>query len=136
MSKASPRRRKKISARQAMHAKRAQAPEINPCPTGPTGGRYKPLSETDVKKIYDASLVILSDIGMGEAPPALVEQCLSKGAIQSDTGRLCFPKAMVEDIIAGACREFILPGRDTNHDIEIGGEKVYFGTGGAAVQTM
>jgi len=119
-----------------MHAKRAQAQEINPCPVGARGGQYKPLSETDIQKIYACALEILSDIGMGEAPPALVKQALKKGAFLNDTGRLCYPAAMVEDTIAGACRGFTLHGRDPKHDIEIGGDRVYYGTGGAAVQTL
>jgi len=130
------RRRGKLTAREAMHAKRAKAPEIDPCPTGAVGGRYKPLSEHEIQLIYRTSLEILRDIGMGESPPALQQQALEKGAFLNDTGRLCFPTSMVEETISGACRQFALPGRDSQHDIEIGGDKVYFGTGGAAVQTL
>ena len=131
-----PRRRAKLSAREAMHAKRAKAPEINPCPPGVSGGRYKPLTDTQIKQIYASSLRILSEIGMGESPPALIEQAVSKGASVNDAGRLCFPVSMVEDTIAGACQTFTLYGRDQNHDIDVGGDKVFFGTGGAAVQTL
>ncbi len=135
MSRA-PRRRSRQSAREAMHAKRAAAPEINPCPPGPSGGQYKPLSDNDIQQIYATSLQILSELGMGEAPVALTEQAISKGAYLNDNGRLCFPAAMVEDTIAGACRGFTLYGRESKHDIEVGGDRVYFGTGGAAVQTL
>ena len=131
-----PRRRRKLSAREAMHAKRAKAPEINPCPPGATGGQYKPLTDNDIQQIYSTALRVLSQIGMAEAPDALIQQALSKGATQNETGRLCFPPAMVEDIITGACRKFPLYGRDSRHDIEVGGDKVYYGTGGAAVQTL
>ena len=119
-----------------MHAKRAVAPEINPCPPGSTGGRYQPLTEPEIKQIYDSALRILADLGMGEAPPALIDQAISKGAKLNNNGRLCFPATMVEDIIAGACRSFLLPGRNPRHDITVGGDSVYFGTGGAAVQTL
>jgi len=120
-----PRKRGKLSA-----------PEINPCPPGPSGGQYQPLTERDIQQIYATALHILSDIGMGEAPPVLLQQALAKGAYQNDAGRLCFSSTMVEDIITGACRRFLFPGRDQRHDIEVGGSKVYFGTGGAAVQTL
>ncbi len=43
---------------------------------------------------------------------------------------------MVEDIIDSACKSFVLHGRDEAHSFEVGGESVYFGTGGAAVQTL
>jgi len=137
VKKDKPRRtRKKHSAREAMHLKRAAAPEINPCPPGANGGQYQPLSGPEIKQIYTAALKILSKLGMGESPDTLTQQALTKGARLNDKGRLCFPKAMVEDIIAGACREFVLPGRDAKHNIEVGGERVYYGTGGAAVQTL
>jgi len=121
---------------QSIRPKSAKAPEINPSPPGSAGGQYKPLSEADIEKIFASSLRILSEIGMGESPPALVEQALQKGAFLNKSGRLCFPTSMVEDTISGACRQFVLHGRDTKHDFEIGGDKVYFGTGGAAVQTL
>ena len=119
-----------------MHAKRAVAPEINPAPPGAKGGQYKPLSESDIQKIYDNALRILSEIGMGEVPDALREKALECGATVNSSGRLCYPKSMVENIIAGACRNFVLYGRDKKHDIEVGGDRVYYGTGGAAVQTL
>ncbi len=131
-----PRRRGKVSAREAMHAKRAKAPEINPAPPGPIGGQYKPLTDNDIQQIYQNALRILSDIGMGEAPPALVEQAVKKGATVNKAGRLCYSPGMVEDVIAGACRSFPMYGRDGKHDFEVGGDKVFYGTGGAAVQTL
>ena len=130
------RRRTKLSAREAMHAKRAKAPEINPCPPGPSGGQYKPLSDADIEQIYATALRILAEIGMADVPAALMEKALSCGATTNDAGRLCYPNSMVEDIIAGACRRFVFHGRDARHDFEVGGDKVRFGTGGAAVQTL
>ncbi|MEM7406267.1 MAG: trimethylamine methyltransferase family protein, partial [Pseudomonadota bacterium] len=44
--------------------------------------------------------------------------------------------AMVEDIIEVACKSFVLHGRDEQHSFEVGGDRVYFGTGGAAVRTL
>jgi len=131
-----PRKRSKIRPREAMHAKRAKAPEINPSPPGPRGGQYKPLTDSDIQQIYTTALRILSEIGMGDTPPALVQQALEKGALLNDAGRLCYPVSMVEDTIAGACKRFVFFGRDTKYDFEVGGDKVYFGTGGAAVQTL
>lgn len=130
------RKKGQLSARQAMHARRAVAPETNPCPPDATGGQYQPLTETHIQQIFDSALRILAEIGMGEAPQALIDQAVSKGATVNDTGRLFFPRSMVEDTIAGACKSFPLYGRDPQHDITVGGDSVYFGTGGAAVQTL
>lgn len=66
-----PRKRSKIRPREAMHAKRAKAPEINPSPPGPQGGQYKFLTESEFQQIYTTTVRTLSEIGMGEAPPAV-----------------------------------------------------------------
>ena len=47
-----------------------------------------------------------------------------------------FHKSFIEDIIDGAAKSFMFYGRDPKYDFEVGGDKVYFGTGGAAVQTL
>ncbi len=129
-------RRGNQSSREAMHDLRAKPPVTDPCPPGQIGGQYRPLSETDCKAIYDTALRILEELGMGDAPPVLMEQAIQHGATLNTTGRLCFSRAMVEDIIDGACKSFMFYGRDSRHDIEVGKDRVYFGTGGAAVRTL
>ncbi len=124
------------SARAAKHAQRAKPPAINPCAPGQAGGQYTPLTPDQVARIYKESLRILDEIGMADVPQVLLDKALEKGAKLNDMGRLCYPPEMVEGIIEGACKKFTFYGRDPKHDIEVGGDKVYFGTGGAAVQTL
>lgn len=114
----------------------AEKPEVNPCPPGQVGGSYKPLKAADLQAIYGTALKLLEELGMGEVPATFQAMALAKGAHLNAHGRLCYPRAMVEDIIAGAARHFVFHGRDPQHDFEIGGERVHFGTGGAAVQTL
>ena len=129
-------RRRRGSSRAAMKAKRSQPPTLNPAPPGPIGGQYRPLRSVQLERVYETSLRMLAELGMGESPKLLVDQALTKGAEVNELGRLCFPRAMIEDIIDGACKSFILHGRDERHSFEVGGDSVYFGTGGAAVQTL
>ena len=124
------------SSREAMHALRAKPPAIDPCPPGQHSGRYKPLTEADCERIYGTATRILEELGMGESPQILTDRAIECGAFQNDAGRLCFPKSMVDDIVAGACKSFTMYGRDPKHDFEVGKDRVYFGTGGAAVQTL
>ena len=119
-----------------LQARLAAAPEVNPCPPGQIGGSYRPLSEAQLQAIYDTALRLLAELGMGEVPAAFQELALARGAQLNDRGRLTYPRAMVEDVIAGAAKSFVFHGRDPRHDFEIGGERVHFGTGGAAVQTL
>ncbi|MBY8975503.1 trimethylamine methyltransferase family protein [Rhodobacteraceae bacterium NNCM2] len=132
MSKA----RSSTSGRRARLAARApEAAQPNPCPPGQTGGQYRPLSEADMNAIYQTALRLLAELGMGEVPPGLADRATAAGARMRD-GRLLFPPALIEDIIDGAAKSFVFHGRDPAHDIEIGGERVHFGTGGAAVQVL
>ena len=136
MNETTRKRGRRGGSRKAMLAKRSKPPAINPAPAGPIGGQYRPLTEIQVQQIYDTSLRMLAELGMGEAPAALTERALECGATINELGRLCFSRDMVEDIIDGACKSFVLHGRDPQHSFEVGGERVYFGTGGAAVQTL
>ena len=136
MNEPQKRRRRGTSSREEMLARRSKPPVINPAPPGPVGGQYKPLTDQQVKQIYDTSLRMLAELGMGDAPQALTDQALKFGATINNMGRLCFSPGMVEDIIDGACKSFVLHGRDPQHSFEVGGDRVYFGTGGAAVRTL
>ncbi|MGF1446948.1 MAG: trimethylamine methyltransferase family protein [Pikeienuella sp.] len=117
-------------------ARSAPGPAINPAPPGQRGGRYQPLTDAEAQAIHDAALTLLERLGMGEVPDLVRDGALDKGAVVNDVGRVCFPRAMVEDMIDGAAKSFVFHGRDPRHDFEIGGDRVYFGTGGAAVQTL
>ncbi len=122
------------SARVAARTTKGEMP--NPCPPGQIGGTFKPLSETDLKSIIDMAYRLLAEMGMGDVHPRFQEDALAKGAFLNDRGRLCFPKQLIDDVIDGAAKTFILHGRDAKHDIEVGGNRVYYGTGGAAVRTL
>ncbi len=112
------------------------APPPNPSPPGQTGGQYTPLTPANIKTIYDAALRLLAELGLGEVPQRLTADLITVGAIDQGDGRIRLPKSLVEDAIAKAAKRFTLHGRDPNRSIEVGGEAVHFGTGGAAVQTL
>ena len=116
--------------------KRAAKPVINPCPPGQFGGMYKPLSQPDLESIFDTALRLLSELGMGEIPNRLRQDLMTAGAQDSEAGRVVFPRSLTEDAIDKAAKTFVLHGRDETRSIQVGGSKVYFGTGGAAVQTL
>ena len=103
---------------------------------GMEGGRYSPLREQDIPKIHAAALEILETIGMADATPSCIEMVTNAGGKLTDDGRLLFPRALVEDTIANANRRFVLHGQDPKHDMEPWGDKVYFGTAGAAVHMV
>ena len=90
MSKKPPKSRR--SGRQHRLAQRAAPPKVNPAPAGQIGGQYRPLSEADLKDIYQTALRLLSDLGMGEVPDRLRDDLVAAGAIATDNGRVSFPQ--------------------------------------------
>ena len=125
-------------ARAARRAARtAPLPDnLRPVRPGMTGGRYKPLSESDVLRIHHAALDVLENIGLADATPSGIEYMTGAGARLNSQGRLIFPRALVEDTVARAARHFVLHGQDPKHDMEPWGSRVYFGTAGAAVHIV
>ncbi len=128
--------RSKRGGREGRLAQRAAKPAFDPCPPGQIGGMYKPLSEADLRRIYDTALDLLEKLGIGEVPERLRNDLLAVGAVDNGMGRVLFPPELVEEAIDQAAKTFTLYGRDPKRSIEVGGNKVYFGTGGAAVQTL
>ncbi len=121
--------------RKARHAKRAAPPPVNPAPPGVTGGQYKPLTEKEVRAVYDTACRLLEQLGIGDVPARLADLYAARG-VPLQNGRIKIPKSLVEEAIAAAPSQFPLHGRDPNRTIEVGGSAVHFGTGGAAVQVL
>ncbi|GGF74713.1 methyltransferase [Mameliella alba] len=116
---------------------RARTPvNIAPPATGTPGGVYKPLKDADVQNIHAAALEVLSTVGIKEPTDTVRDLALEAGCIQDETGRLLFPTSLVEDVIAGAARDFVLHGQTPEHDIEVRDGHVHFATGGAAVKML
>lgn len=113
---------------------RARGPATNPAPPGANGGQYKPLGEAEIAAICDTAFRLLAELGMGNVPPGTEALFLKAGARLSKGGRTCFPRPLVDEAIAAAAKTFPLHGRDPARSIEVGGNRVHFGTGGAAVQ--
>jgi trimethylamine--corrinoid protein Co-methyltransferase len=112
------------------------ADEIRPIRGGMASGRYRPLTEIDVANIHNAVLRALEEIGLAQAIPSCIEACTAIGAVYGDDGRLRFPRALVEDTIAGAARNITLCARSEKHDLYLSGANTYFGTAGAAVHMV
>ncbi len=130
-------RRRRRGARAAMHAERAAplSDTDRPIRPGMSGGRYQPLSDSDIARIHEAVLDTLETIGLGQAIPSCMDAVVAAGGHYKD-GRLFFPRALVEDTIANANRDVVLYGRDPVHDMTLSGSQLYFGTAGAAVHVV
>ena len=79
---------------------------------GLKGGHYRVLSDRDVQRIHGAVLEVLETIGMADATPSVQRMALEHGCREDGSGRLLFPRALVEDTIATSGREFTMYSRD------------------------
>ncbi len=124
--------------RAARRAARSQplAAHMRPIRPGMEGGTYKPLTQAGMEAIHQAALEALEDIGLADAPPSGVAYLTGAGAIQGADGRIRFPRALVEDTIAKANRSVTLHARDPKFDLELSGNRVHYGTAGAAVHLV
>ncbi|ABG32693.1 methyltransferase [Roseobacter denitrificans] len=128
----------RAGGRSARRAARAAplADHLRPIRPGMEGGRYAPLTPADVERIHDAALEALETIGLADAPASGVEVLSKAGAVQGADGRIRFPRALIEDVIAGANRSVTLCARDPAHDLDLTGTRVHYGTAGAAVHLV
>jgi len=132
------RRGRRAGGRQARQALRAAplAQAKRPVRPGLEGGTYRPLSDDGVERIHRAALEALETIGLSGAPESGVRIMTGAGAVLGDDGRLRFPRALVEDMLARAARGITLHGRDPRHDLDLSGARVHYGTAGAAVHVV
>lgn len=123
--------------RERSRDKRRERKQPNIVPPGLPGGWYKPLKDEDVKRIHEASLTVLERTGIEVMPSECREIFRQAGAkVDADNNRVFIPPRLVEDALAVAPNQVVLCGRDSKHDLTLGGTRVYMGTGGAAVKVL
>ena len=103
---------------------------------GLPGGAYRPLSEQDLERISATAFAVLANIGLSAVTDEIREIATAKGAHFNAHGRLCFPRPLVEDMLAVAAQEIVYHGRDPQRTIRSGGNRVYFATSGEAVRVV
>ena len=123
------------AARQAERAAPLQE-ELRPVRPGMPGGWFVPLSDGDVGRIHQAVLELLETVGVADPIPSCVEAITAAGGELNADGRLLFPRALVEDMVARAARNITLHAQDPAHDMALSGKNVHFGTAGAAVHMV
>ena len=138
MATTTPKTGRRSGGRTARKALR-QAPlaeELRPVNPGLEGGNYNPLKAADLDRIHAAALHVLEHIGLADAPETGVRLLTDAGAILGDDDRLRFPPALIEDTLKLAARDFILHARNPKHDLLLSGNRVHYGTAGAAVHLV
>jgi len=135
-SKKPTRGKRKGGGRAGRHAVRKKGTVGMAVHAGLEGGTYKPLSDRDIERIHDTALNVLANIGIGEPIPEMLEYALPKGCTINEHGRLCFPRALVEDLIDISAKEYIAYGTNPKNDLQITGRRVHMATSGEAVNIL
>jgi len=128
--------KRRSGGRSARRAARVAGPGNSAVRPGHTGGRYKPLSDSDIKRIHDAALDVLENIGIGDPIPEILDYALPGGCTLGEDNRLRFPRALVEDLIAQSAKEYPLYAPDPKNDLMVRGQEVLFTTSGEAVTIL
>ena len=106
---------------------------------GLSGGQYKALTEGDIAKIHETSMKVFSEIGVQINFAEARGLFRDAGAEVEESSRIAkIPPDLVRELVAKAPSTVTLYGRAENGelDCEIGGEKVYMGTGGTALNVQ
>ena len=103
---------------------------------GMPGGQYRPLSDTDIQRIYDTALDILENIGIGDPIPEILRYALPGGCILDEDQRLKFPRGLVEDLVDKSASSYMLYAPDPGNDLEVREAEVLFCTSGEAVKIL
>jgi len=98
----------------------------------PIAGRLNPLSDEGLERIHEATLDILDQVGLSEAPQVVIDTVTARGGTLSGDGRLLFPRALVIEALARFRRGFLLFGRAPGRELNLSGARVHAGSGGAS----
>lgn len=109
----------------------------NSKPGGKKGGLYKPLKEPDLKRIIEEAFRLLERSGMHVYSEKARSYLSDAGAKIGDDGlTVHFPKSLVEDAISSTPSSITLCGRNDEHDVFLEDSRVYYGTGGTAINVI
>jgi trimethylamine---corrinoid protein Co-methyltransferase len=122
--------------RRGRKARLEHPPEQSAIGPGFSGGQYKPLADADIQNVHRTVLDVLENIGMADPIPVVQEHALKRGCTLDDDGRLLFPRALVEDMIAETAHDLMFHGQDEKFDLDLRAERVHTYGGGEAVTML
>jgi trimethylamine--corrinoid protein Co-methyltransferase len=101
---------------------------------GLPGDKYTPLNDKDVLKVHETAMRVIEEVGFEVNSTKALEIFESGGAIVDHSKhRVHISADRVQELIKKAPEKIKLCGREEKHDILLGGNHVYAGTGGTAL---
>ncbi|MFC2056928.1 trimethylamine methyltransferase family protein [Chloroflexota bacterium] len=101
---------------------------------GLAGGNYKPLTEEAVSKIHQTAMRIIEEVGFQVNSEEALKLFKEAGArTDGDDSCVRLTQKKVLELVKMAPSEVGLYGQNDKHDVLLGGNRVYAGTGGTAL---
>ncbi|MFC2035491.1 trimethylamine methyltransferase family protein [Chloroflexota bacterium] len=101
---------------------------------GLAGGSFKPLTEESISRVHQTVMRVIEEVGFEVNSEVALGLFKRAGAqVDREKRRVCLPQEKVLELIRMAPSEIKLCGQDEKHDILLGGNRVYAGTGGTAL---
>jgi len=101
---------------------------------GLAGGSFKPLTEESIDRIHQTAMRVIEDVGFEVNSEIALELFKGAGAwVDEEKHLVRLSRKRVMELIEMAPSEIRLCGQDEKHDILLGGQRVYTGTGGTAL---
>lgn len=106
---------------------------------GLSGGQYRPLNDDQIESISQTTFRVLEEVGVQVNHGQARKLFAAAGAVVDESQALVkIPHRLARELIDRAPSTVTLCGRepDGSHDLELGGTKVYLGTGGTALNVQ
>jgi trimethylamine--corrinoid protein Co-methyltransferase len=101
---------------------------------GLSGGSFKPLTDDAVQQVHQTVMKIIEEVGFEVNSKTALDLFTGAGArVDRERNRVFLSQDRVMELIKMAPSEVRLCGQDEKHDILLGGQRVYTGTGGTAL---
>ena len=101
---------------------------------GLAGGSFKPLAEESIDRIHQTAMQVFEEVGFEVNSEAALGFFKRVGAwVDPEKHLVRLSRKRVMELIEMAPSEIRLCGQDEKHDIFLGGQRVYTGTGGTAL---
>lgn len=109
----------------------------SPIPLQKTAWPYQPLSQEKINKVHQASMRVFAEVGFEVHEPEAFEMFRRTDALVDSENRIVrLKESTIMDLIGSAPSKITLCGKKPEHDLELGGDHVYYGTGGTALNVL
>lgn len=101
------------------------------------GGSFKVFNDDEIKAVHEATMYLLSKVGVKIHNKTARQIYAEKGAqVDEESHIVKIPQAMVEEAIDLTPSSIVLCGREEKYDLLLEGANVHLGTGGTVLNTL